>query len=71
MEYRGVEFWIVPGSVPNVWRWRVRVGKPEMLRLGEAASEQEAKAQVHALIDRACALEEMLQKRGTGKLPKS
>jgi hypothetical protein len=35
-----------------------------MLRLGDAASEEEAKAKAHALIDRAIALEQSLQKRG-------
>lgn len=62
MEYRGIEYTVVQGSSPNVWRWRVRVGKPEMLRLGDAATEEEAKAKAHALIDRAFALEQALQK---------
>jgi hypothetical protein len=38
MEYRGVEYTITQGTQPDVWRWRVMVGKPEMLRMGEAAT---------------------------------
>lgn len=37
MEYRGVEYTITHGTQPDVWRWRVMAGKPEMLRMGEAA----------------------------------
>jgi hypothetical protein len=69
MEYRGIEYSIVKGKSPNVWRWRVRVGKPEMLRLGEAATEQQAKADVHALIDRAFQLEQARVKRETKSSP--
>jgi hypothetical protein len=27
---------VVQGALPNVWKWRVLVGRPEMLRMGEA-----------------------------------
>jgi hypothetical protein len=63
MEYRGIEYSVVQGKSLSVWRWRVRVGKPEMLRLGEAATEQQAKAEVHALIDRVFQLEQARLKR--------
>jgi hypothetical protein len=33
-------------SWPRLWRWSVMVGQPEMLRIGEAATEHEAEAQV-------------------------
>jgi hypothetical protein len=61
MEYRGVKYSIVQASTPNVWRWRVVVGKPEMLRIGDAKSEHQAKAQVHEVIDRALTLQENLR----------
>jgi hypothetical protein len=67
MEYRGVKYSVVQGTSPNVWRWRVVVGKPEMLRLGDAASELHAKAQVHKVIDRALALQEALRSSGKSK----
>jgi hypothetical protein len=43
MEYRGVEF---SGSRPDVWKWHMLVGEPEMLRMGEASSEHRAVAEV-------------------------
>lgn len=61
MEYLGVKYSVVQGSSPNVWRWRVLVGAPEMLRLGDAKSEHQAKSQAHEVIDRALALQEALR----------
>jgi hypothetical protein len=60
MEYRGVKYSVVQGSSPNVWLWQVVVGKLEMLRIGDAATEHQATAQVHKVIDRALALRETL-----------
>jgi hypothetical protein len=60
MEYRGVKYSVVQGSSPNVWRWQVVVGKPEMLRIGDAATEHQARAEVHKVIDRAVAMQEAL-----------
>jgi hypothetical protein len=39
------------------------VGRPEMLRMGDAESEHQAEVHVQAVIDRAIALEEMLRRR--------
>jgi hypothetical protein len=39
----------------------VLVGRPEMLRLGEAATQVMAEKDVQTIIDRAIALEETLQ----------
>jgi hypothetical protein len=61
MEYRGVKYSVVQGSSPNVWRWQVVVGKPEMLRIGDAATERQATAEVHDVIDRALAMQEALR----------
>jgi hypothetical protein len=55
---------VVQGSTPNVWRWLVVVGKTEMLRIGDAKSEHQAKAQVHEVIDRALTLQEALRSPG-------
>jgi hypothetical protein len=67
MEYRGVKYSVVQGSTPKVWRWRVVVGQPEMLRIGDAPSEHQAKAQVHKVIDRAIVLQEALRSPGKSK----
>jgi hypothetical protein len=53
MEYQGIEYTIVQGSQPYVWKWSVMVGDPEVLRIGEASSEQRAEMQVRSIIDRA------------------
>jgi hypothetical protein len=53
MEYRGVKYSVVQGSSPNVWRWRVMVGQPEMLRMGDAETENQAEIQVRDVIDHA------------------
>jgi hypothetical protein len=37
------------------------VGRPEMLRIGEADTEQQAEAKVHEVIDRAIQLEQSLR----------
>jgi hypothetical protein len=60
MKYRGVKYSVVQGSSPNVWRWSVMVGKPEMLRLGDAATEDQAEIQVRQVIDRALDVAEAL-----------
>jgi hypothetical protein len=61
MKYPGVSYSIVRGNTPNVWRWSVMVGRPEMLRIGEADTEQQAEAKVHEVIDRALKVEETLR----------
>jgi hypothetical protein len=61
MKYRSVDYSIVRGSTPDVWRWSVLVGQPEMLRLGEAATEQQADVQVRKIIDRALDVKEALR----------
>ena len=48
MEYRGVKYTITQGSRPDVWKWRVMVGKPEMLRMGEATTQMHAELQVRS-----------------------
>jgi hypothetical protein len=63
MEYRGVKYAVVQGALPGVWKWSVLVGRPEMLRMGEAETEYQADLQVRAVIDRALALEAMLRDR--------
>jgi hypothetical protein len=63
MEYRGVKYAVVQGVRPNVWRWTVLVGRPEMLRRGEAETEHRADMEARAVIDRALALEEMFRSR--------
>jgi hypothetical protein len=61
MEYRGVKYSVVQGTLPNVWKWRVLVGHPEMLRMGEAETQIRAEKHVKAIIDRAIELEKSLQ----------
>ncbi len=31
MEYRGVKFEVLQGSLPDVWKWSVVIGDPQML----------------------------------------
>lgn len=62
MKYRGVEYTITQGTQPNVWRWRVMVGKPEMLRMGEATDLIHAELQVRHIIDRSLKVQERLGK---------
>jgi hypothetical protein len=61
MKHRGVEYSVVQGGQPDIWRWTVTVGQPAMLRLGEAPSEQQAEAQVRKVIDRALDVVEALR----------
>jgi hypothetical protein len=61
MEYRGVKYSVVEGALPNIWKWRVLIGGPEMLRMGEAETQAMAEKQVHAVIDRATEIEKALQ----------
>ena len=65
MKYRGVEYTMTQGSQPNVWKWRVMVGKPEMLRMGEATDQMHAELQVRQVIDRAAKVQERLGKVGS------
>jgi len=62
MEHRGVKYSVVQGVRSDVWKWSVLVGRPEMLRIGEAATEHQAEMQVRLVIDRALALEEFLSR---------
>jgi hypothetical protein len=64
MQYRGVEYTITQGTQPDVWRWRVMVGKPEMLRMGEATTQMHAELQVRQVIDRALDLQKSLRSPG-------
>jgi hypothetical protein len=64
--YRGVEFSVVKCTLEDSWRWSVRVGKPSMLRVGEAPNEQQAELKVRSVIDRAIAVEETLQRLKSG-----
>jgi hypothetical protein len=61
MKYRGADYSVVRGSTPDVWRWSVLVGQPEMLRLGDAATEQQAEMRVRKVIDRALDVKEALR----------
>jgi hypothetical protein len=61
MKHRGVSYSIVRGNTPDVWRWSVMVGRPEMLRIGEAATEHQAQAEVHEVIDRALKVQKTLR----------
>jgi hypothetical protein len=61
MEHRGIKYSVVRGSQSDVWRWSVLVGQPEMLRLGEAGTEQQAEMRVQQVIDRALAVQETLR----------
>jgi hypothetical protein len=63
MEYRGVRFVVVKDERLGRWRWSVLLGRPEMLRIGDAESEHKADVQVRAVIDGALALQEMLRSR--------
>jgi hypothetical protein len=60
MEYRGVKYTVVQGTLPGVWKWSMLVGRPKMLRLGEAATQVMAETQVQTIIDPAISLEEIL-----------
>jgi hypothetical protein len=62
MKYRGVEYTIIQGTQPDVWKWRVMVGKPEMLRMGEAIDLTHAELQVRHIIDRSLKIQERLGK---------
>ena len=61
MKHRGVEYSVVQGGQPDVWRWSVLVGQPAMLRLGEATTEQQAAMQVWRVIHRALDVVETLR----------
>ena len=61
MKYRGVAYSVVRGGPPNVWRWTVMVGKPEMLRMGDEETEGKANRRVHEIIDRALDVQEALR----------
>jgi hypothetical protein len=66
MRYRGIEYSVVQGSgMPEVWRWKVLVGKPEMLRIGEAPTERQAEVRVQAIIDRAIEIQEGFRSQGS------
>ena len=60
MKYPGVSYLIIRGNTPKVWRWSVMIAQPEMLRIGDAATEQEAEAQVHQVIDRALNVQKVI-----------
>lgn len=61
MKYHGVSYSIIQGNTPDVWRWSVMVGQPEMLRIGDAPTEQQAEAQVQQVIDRALTVQQTLR----------
>jgi hypothetical protein len=61
MKYRGVAYSVVRGGPPNVWRWSVLVGQPEMLRMGDEETEHHAEMRVHVVIDRALDVREALK----------
>jgi hypothetical protein len=63
MEHRGVSYSLVEEQ-PGVWRWRVSIGNPRMLRMGKAASQHQADMQVRSVIDRALALKKRLKFEG-------
>jgi hypothetical protein len=63
MEHRGVQYAVVHDARLGLWRWSVMVGRPEMLRMGDAESEHQADVHVRAVIDRAFALEEKFRSR--------
>jgi hypothetical protein len=69
MQYRGVEYTITQGTQPDVWRWRVMVGKPEMLRMGEGDTQMHAEFQVRQVIDRALDLQKSLRSPGKADGP--
>ena len=53
MKYRGVAYSVVRGGPPDVWRWSVMVGQPEMLRMGDEETEHHAEMRVQ--MHRPCA----------------
>jgi hypothetical protein len=61
MKYRGVSYSIVSGKTPNVWRWSVKVGQPELLRIGDAATEHQAEAEDREVIDRTLKVQKTLR----------
>ena len=61
MQYRGVEYTITQRTQPDVWRWRVLVGTPPLLRMGEADSQMHAEVQVRHVIDRSLKVQKSLQ----------
>jgi hypothetical protein len=61
MKYRNVTYSVAQGSSPNVWRWSVLVGQPEMFRLGDAETEDRAEIEVRQVIDRAVNVVEALR----------
>jgi hypothetical protein len=61
MEYRGVGYSVVQGALPNVWKWSALVGRPAMLRMGEAETQILPETHVRAVIDRAISVDEALQ----------
>jgi hypothetical protein len=63
MEHRGVKYSIVQGVRSGMWTWSVLVGDPPILRMGDAETEHQAEVHVRAVIDRALAVEKMLQAR--------
>lgn len=60
--YRGIELSTTRCAAGGRWRWSVLVGRPAMLRMGEAASEYQAELNARSVIDRAIAIEETLQR---------
>ena len=67
MEHRGVKYAVVHDARHDLWQWSVLVGRPEMLRIGDAESEHQAEVHVRAVIDRALALEEMFRSQPNDK----
>ena len=63
MEYRGIKFEVLQGSYSGIWTWSLLVGDPQMLRIGEAASEEAAVNRVKQVIDRALAVQASRQGR--------
>jgi hypothetical protein len=61
MEHRDVAYAVVHDARLGLWRWSVLVGRPEMLRIGDAESEHQADVQVRAVIDRAFGPAEVLR----------
>ena len=61
MQYRGVNYTIIQGNRPDVWKWRLMIGQPEMLRMGEAATQTKAEIQVWKVIDRALEVQKSVQ----------
>jgi hypothetical protein len=62
MIYRGQEFEVIQGNTPDVWRWSVLIGNPQMLRIGEATTEEKAVASVQQVIDRALTIQAALKR---------